>query len=119
MVESGTYNKEGASQGEREGRGEGEEGEGRGRRTKQRMVEVTRRENHMREGTRRRKRWDLSISAGTQMVSKTDTHTTAKEKIMTLERRNKTQAMELGGKGQGMIEHQRMTISAVLDGWTD
>lgn len=32
------------------GRGEGEEGEGEGKEDKAEMVEVTRRENHMREG---------------------------------------------------------------------
>lgn len=65
------------------------------------MVEVTRRENHMRMGGKEKEDMGSHL-VDLQMVSKTDTHPNYQEKIMTLERRNLNLTMELGGKGQGM-----------------
>ena len=96
----------------------GKREKGRGRRTKQRWWRWQERKSHE-EGGQGEGRDGISISLTSRWWARLTHMQITKEKIMTLERRKQNLTMELGGEGQGMREHQRMTISGVPDGWTE
>ena len=101
------------------GRSEGEEGEGEGKEDKAEMVEVTRRENHMRMGNKEKE--EMGSLSHWPQDGEQDWHPykLSKRKLWHLKEGNKTLRWNWEAKVRECREHQRMTISGVLDGWTD